>query len=95
MSREKVRDVRTKLAHYESMTWSSIEGPNNHFVSVGDLAKAARDRLTAIRQDDVDELFSLRLSGKERIYGVRVEAVLRLLWWDPYHEVYPVEKKHT
>ena len=41
------------------------------------------------------ELVSLRLSGKQRIYGIQDRGVLLLLWWDPDHKIYPVKKKGT
>lgn len=87
--------ILSKLGDFEGMTWQDIERGGSHNVSVEKLSKAARDRLTEINQDDLDELFSLRLSGKERIWGIRDRAVLRLLWWDPEHEVCPSIKKHT
>jgi len=45
--------------------------------------------------DDAEELFEIRLSGKERVWGTMTGAVFNLLWWDPNHEVYEVKKKHT
>lgn len=92
---EVVRDVRTKLAGFESMTWGEIEGANSHFISVDQLVPAARERLTVLRLDDVEAVFSLRLSARERVFGIRELAVLRLVWWDPDHEVCPSTKKNT
>ena len=36
-----------------------------------------------------------RISGPGRVWGIREEHVLDLLWWDPRHEVCPSPKKHT
>jgi hypothetical protein len=93
-----LRYIQEKLANFETMTWSQIlvqDRQRNHSVAVHKLCKAARDRLTQLQQDDVDELVSLRLSGRERIWGILEEGVLRLLWWDPDHNVCPAVKKHT
>lgn len=90
--------VREKLSQFESMTWSEIlidAKKQNHSISVSDLCKAARDRLEAIQQEDVDELVSLRLSGRERVWGILEGGVLRLLWWDPEHQVCPSVLKNT
>lgn len=90
--------IREKLAGFESMTWSQIliDGKKyHHSTSVDKLIKPARDRLEEINQDDVDELVSLRLSGKQRVWGVLEQGVLRLLWWDPNHEICPSKKKNT
>ncbi len=88
-------EIREKLKSFESMSWGEIIGPNSHQVAVSLLCKAARDRLSELRLDDLDELFSLRLSAKERVWGVLEHNVLTLLWWDPDHEVCPSLKKHT
>jgi len=55
---------------------------NNHFVPVDQLCKEARDRLAELRLDEVDGLTSLRLSGTERVWGIREYNVLMILWWD-------------
>ena len=96
-------DILPKLQDFESMTWAEIQqaaggrarGNNSHFVPVERLTRNAKERLAAIRQDDVSALFSLRLSATTRIYGIRDRRALKLLWYDPYHgtnaqAVYPV-----
>jgi len=42
-----------------------------------------------------DALYSLRLSGKLRLWGVRDRSVLQLLWYDPEHQVCPSPLKNT
>ena len=96
-------DILPKLQNFESMTWATImqaaggraKGTNNHPVPVEELTKQAKNRLLQIKQDDVSELFSLRLDSTKRIYGIRDRRALKLLWYDPYHgdnrrAVYPV-----
>ncbi|HEX2202016.1 MAG TPA: hypothetical protein VHG91_01905 [Longimicrobium sp.] len=96
MTSQEMRDVLTRLGHFESMTWREIDGPGgSHGVPFGNLVKKARDRLVEIHQDDVDEYFSLRITARGRVWGIREEHVLRVLWWDPRHEVCPSPKKHT
>lgn len=95
---EKLREVREKLKDFESMTWHEIltaSRHRNHPVSIDQLCKEARDRLEEIGQADIEELVSLRLSGPERVWGIRAENVLKILWWDPSHAVCPSLKKHT
>ncbi len=87
------RDILPKLRNFESMTWSEIlravggrrRGNNNHAVLVERLSQKAKVRLVEIGQEDVSELFSLRLTGTWRIYGIRDRRALKLLWFDPYH----------
>jgi len=78
------------------MTWQDIEGgTGSHPIPKNDLVKVAQDRLTTLRMDDLDDVFSLRLSNTKRIFGVRVENILKILWYDPDHHVCPSPKKNT
>lgn len=45
--------------------------------------------------DDVDDLYQLHVTGPKRVWGIRFGPYLKLLWWDPDHQVYPVRKRHT
>ncbi len=95
---EKLNEIRQKLSQFEAKSWSEIlikDKHWNHTISVDDLCKDAQDRLVQIDQDDVEELISLRLSGSERIWGIRDRDILKILWWDPDHQVCPSPKKHT
>lgn len=96
MDKTQLLEVMARLRMFESMTWTAIEqSTRSHFVNTEGLIKKAQDRLTELRQDDVDELFSLRVNGKSRVWGIRSENILKVLWWDPSHEVYPSILKHT
>lgn len=98
LERAKLEEILGKLRDFERLTWNEILVRNkerNHSVPVIKLCKGARDRLQELKLDDVDELVSLRLSGAERVWGIRYSAVLSLLWWDPNHNVCPSLKKHT
>ena len=83
-----------KLHDYETMTWSEVEGPQCHFVSVDGLCGKAQRRLEELRHE-VDMLFSVRITGKARVWGIREVSTLHVLWWDPEHTVYPSKKKGT
>ena len=80
-------EIPPKLRNFESMTWAEImlaadgraKGNNSHFVEVRNLTKDAKDRLKEKGQNDVSELFSLRLSSTVRIYGIRDRRALKLL----------------
>ena len=99
-------EILPKLRGFESMTWAEImraaggraRGNNSHFVRTERLTRQAKSRLAEIGQDDVSELFSLRLTATTRIYGIRDRRALKLLWYDPYHgtnarAVYPVRQR--
>lgn len=90
-----LREVLQRLKELESMTWLAIAETGSHSIDVGALSRRARDRLIEIQQDDVDQVYSRRLTGRRRIFGIRDGGILRILWWDPEHEVCPAPKKHT
>jgi hypothetical protein len=78
------------------MTWAELDGASgSHSVAVDDLCSDARERLLKLRMDEQGQLYSLRITGEQRVWGVRDIAILRVLWWDPEHQVCPSPKKHT
>ena len=62
---------------------------NSHFISIDKLCKDAQKRLEELHLDDVEELYSLRLTGTKRLFGIRVGASLEILWYDPDHSICP------
>lgn len=84
-------DIREKLKSFETMLLGDFVGPkkSSHLVDVEQLSKAARDRLAELRLDDYEQLLSLRLTGRKRIWGILEHNVVILLWWDPEHQVCP------
>lgn len=84
-----------KLHDFESMTWSAIAGSGSHFVAIEDLCTEAQTRLRELERDEQDQLFSLRLDGRMRIWGVRDVGIFRMLWCDPEHTVCPSDLRHT
>ena len=90
------KDIYAKLANFETMTWAVIKQSGSHLVAKSDIDSKAQRRLKKInQQDDIDELFSLRLTGKKRIWGIMDQNTLKILWWDPNHTVCQAQKKHT
>lgn len=87
--------LQKRLSELETMSWQEIDKTHSHFVGVDGCSKEAQDRLKELRLDDLDQLYSLRVTGKFRVFGIREEHVFDLLWCDPDHEVYPSHKKHT
>ena len=90
-------DVLPKLKNRESMTWTEIlqethgkKGKSkNHAVSIAKIIKAANERLIQLKLEDIDELFSLRLQGKHRVWGIRDGRILKIIWIDENHTVCP------
>jgi hypothetical protein len=91
--KDKLLEIRHKLAGFEGQTWSDIitkSQDKNHFIAVNKICGEAQAHLNALHLEDTDALFSLRLSGAERVWGILDNGVLLVLWWDPFHQVYPV-----
>ena len=91
---ERLSIIREKLGQLETQTWGEIlvkAKKQNHSVGIGSLCKDARDRLNLIYRGniDIDELVSLRLSARERVWGILDQGVFSVLWWDPKHKVCP------
>jgi len=89
-------EVVPKLKGFETMTWAQVDGPSgSHFIDHDDLCNEAQARLKALKREGVEQMFSLRVTGAKRIYGIREGATLEILWWDPTHQICPSPKKHT
>lgn len=84
--------VRDRLAGFESSTWKQIlyqGGYRNHLIRRDRLCAAAQARLQAIGQDDIDSVMSLGVTQMERVFGIMDHNVMKILWWDPNHQVCP------
>jgi hypothetical protein len=85
-----------RLHNLESMTWGQVDGATgSHFVDVIAIKEEAQSRLIELGKDEQAQLFSVRITGEKRLWGIRDGAILRVLWWDPEHEICPSSKKHT
>lgn len=92
--------IRERLHGFESMRWREIlvdARKQNHLIPLGELSKEAVARLDErfAGRLDVDELLSLRVQARERIWGILDRGVCELLWWDPYHQVCPSLLRNT
>ena len=90
------------LRDFEKRTWSDIfinAKKHNHAIDVRTLNKCARDRLSDLRVE-AEAIYSLKISGKVRIYGYLTGSVYNILWYDDDHGdnetcVCRSMKKHT
>lgn len=90
-------ELINNLKKFEGMTWSDImvKGKKqNHHIEVASCIKEAQTRLNNLNIYE-DQLFSLRLTGTTRIYGILKDGVFSILWYDCNHEICPSNLKHT
>lgn len=90
-----LKDFLAKVLQSQKLSWQSLRDNGSHLVDVSKLIPTAQKRLRDIGQDDLDQLYSLRLTGIKRVWGIKEGNILWLLWWDPSHEICPSAKKHT
>lgn len=97
-SQEDLVRIRERLGALENSTWKEIlvrDSRHNHRIQKNRLSADAQARLEEIRQADVDELVSLRITGQGRIFGILDRNSLKVLWRDPQHKACPSPKPHT
>ena len=95
-------EILDKLIAFEGMTWAEImkssggrrQGTNNHFIKISGMVKEAQDRALEISLNE-DQLFSLRLDGKKRLYGIIQNGKFCVIWYTMEHDICLSNKKHT
>lgn len=92
---DRYREVMEKLHSFETMKQDDITKSGSHSIETYNLSKEAKDRLTEIKLDDIDEIMSFRMNGKGRVICHSDGSLMRILWWDPDHLVCPSKKRHT
>ena len=91
-----LEEIFGKQGELENFNYSSLGRRGSHFVSVDKITKDAQKRLVELNLDDYTDLFSLRFTGKQRLWCLKLDSHrLGVLWWDPNHLICPARKKHT
>lgn len=84
------------IMQYSGRTWASIKldthdksnRSKHHFLNYDELSRTAKDRVAAMHIEE-DDIYSLALTNKLRIIGIRDGRVFRAIWYDPEHEFCP------
>lgn len=90
--------VFNRLVSFERQTWGGIvtDKKNNHFIAPNQMIKAARKRIEELRyMEYADSLFSVRVGGRERLWGILADGIFYVVWYDQNHEICPSNLKHT
>lgn len=89
--------IKPKLDDYTSMKWVEvIQRQSCHTMNAENLEKPLRDRLEELYGEDAPEtLYQIDLDGTHRIWGYKNESIFYILFNDPDHKGYIVQKRHT
>lgn len=79
-------EILPRLRNWEKCRWKDIlsDKTHNHPIDVKKLNKCARARLSALHIE-AEAIYSLRLNGTHRIYGLINKGVFNILWFDTDH----------
>jgi hypothetical protein len=77
------------LVHFEKTPLHALRASDRiKEIPVDELNPVARDRLAFLEQDDLDELWELRVGYLDwRVWGILATSRFDFLWWDPDHTV--------
>ena len=91
--------ILEKIIQFSRRTWGEIRKDTHdksnksqhHFLSEDGLSQDAKDRIARLKlAEKTDQIYSIRLSNKIRIIGLRDGAYFIVKWYDPLHRFYPV-----
>jgi len=96
-------EIRPKLDHFATMTWNEIRGArvksgprggksraSHHEMQLDVICSEAQSRAAEIELI-ADILFRFRLGTAKRLWGYREREIFHLIWYDPTHQIYPVD----
>jgi hypothetical protein len=86
-----IHALMLRLPEFEFMTWDQLQAAGCHQISSSELCDEAKTRLRELEYDDIDELMAYRITGAKRMWCMKDGSLMRVLWWDPDHQVYPTE----
>jgi hypothetical protein len=92
--------LHPKLLEFEKLTWAEIESHaygnegkrhrSNHSMDTDKVCEEAQYRLIELDRDP-EVLFRFRLGNLPRLWGQRVVNKFEIIWYDPTHQIYPVD----
>lgn len=86
----------------EKSTWSEIlfeqktpakgdrSVPKHHLQELITLVEEAQDRWIERGLEEYDTAFRFRFTGTIRAWGIKLQGHFYLIWWERYHNIYPV-----
>ena len=82
-----------RLHDYEQMSWDDLSKRNScHPMPVENIDQNAQARLCQICGIEIDSLYQVDINPKCRLWGYRDRTIFYLIWHDPNHTVYCVDR---
>ena len=86
-----------RLKAFEGMKWRDIlldksgrrNNTKNHSMPVSHLCREAQKRYYILKLDEYPEIYSLTVTGKQRLFGVLDDNVFSIIWFDKNHQICP------
>jgi hypothetical protein len=89
--------ISPKLAQWQQLLWREIEALTtdsghrmHHEMPTESICDEAQVRLMEIGHY-VDNVFRFRLANMRRLWGYRIVNRFHIVWYDPQHNIYPVD----
>jgi hypothetical protein len=96
MTPSEVSAIRVKLATFEKNTWKELfirDAKWNHRIQSGDLKCPIAKAWMKTNMPDQPFLWTLRLSGAERVWGILSEGAFLIVFWDPNHLIWEIPRR--
>ncbi len=87
-------EIGGKLKNFQQMQWKDLAAnqENHHSVPIYKIRKDAQKVACDLKIDDYEDIWSLRLTGTQRLWGIKEGQYFMAIWWDPDHQIYPPKK---
>lgn len=89
--------IAPKLAEWGKLTWAEIDRftsdtghKMHHSMETSAICGEAQDRLIELEYFE-EAIFRFRLGNLPRLWGFRVVSHFEILWFDPTHQIYPID----
>ena len=95
ISASDVVKLREKLGHFEKSTWNELFVTNadyNHRIQADQLKCPIARQWMKDNLRDQPFLWTLRISAKERIWGILSEDAYQVIFWDPNHLIWEISR---
>ena len=92
-SKDLILDIICKLKQFEKLKWSEIKNlPSCHTLPIEKIdTYASKVWKKSNLEEFNDQLFQIRISKANRVFGIIEKNIFYLLWNDPNHKVYPMD----